>query len=490
MDAGVLRQGRSVLDYGCGRGRDVSELRRIGYDCAGWDPSFRAAGPKRPSAVVNLGFVINVIENPEERSQALKDAWAFAENVLVVAAQLTFDAKRTHVAEHEDGVLTSRGTFQKYYTQRELREYIDTTLEVQSVPAAPGVFLVFRDAAERQSVLAARYRRRSSIPKKRLSDILFEQHAGVLDHLMRFVTDRGRLPEDWELPEAAAIKTALGSIRQAFRVVLRVTGEEQWQTLRAERVQDLLLYLALERFGGRPRYSELSPDLRVDVREFFGNYTRACEEADKLLFAAGDMDRVSDTCRSSPLGKQTPEALYVHASALDNLSHLLRVYEGCARAYIGSLEAANVVKLHRDRPQVSYLCYPKFDRDPHPALIGSLLVDMQRLQVEYRDYSAGENPPILHRKEEFVGQGYPLHGRFSNLTQQEERFGLYEDTSLIGNRDGWMAVLDAKRLALRGHRVVRNREVVRQPAGADSPARTEPESAEAPRQLPASPGPE
>ena len=42
-------------------------------------------------------------------------------------------------------------TFQKYYTQDELRAWIDGTLNTRSVAAAPGIFYVFRhqDAAQR-----------------------------------------------------------------------------------------------------------------------------------------------------------------------------------------------------------------------------------------------------------------------------------------------------------------------------------------------------
>ena len=75
------------------------------------------------------------------------------------------------------------------------------------------------------------------------------------------------------------------------------------------------------------------------------------------------------------------------------LPPLLRVYEGCARGYIGVVEGANVVKLHRRVPQISYLAYPHFDHDPHPALMGSLVVHLQTLQVRYMDYRTTDSPP-------------------------------------------------------------------------------------------------
>ena len=137
------------------------------------------------------------------------------------------------------------------------------------------------------------------------------------------------------------------------------------------------------------------------------------------------------------------------------LPPLLRVYEGCARGYIGVVEGANVVKLHRRVPQISYLAYPHFDRDPHPALAGSLVVHLRTLQVRYIDYRTTDSSPILHRKETFVPADYPLHEKFARLTRQEERWGLYEHPTAIGTRQAWERLLAEKGVRLTGHRVTR-----------------------------------
>ena len=71
------------------------------------------------------------------------------------------------------------------------------------------------------------------------------------------------------------------------------------------------------------------------------------------------------------MSKLTPSALYVHQAALEELDPVLRLYEGCARNYIGAVEGANLIKLHRGAPQISYLSYPDFDTDPHPAIRSS-----------------------------------------------------------------------------------------------------------------------
>lgn len=122
---------------------------------------------------------------------------------------------------------------------------------------------------------------------------------------------------------------------------------------------------------------------------------------------------------------------------------------------VGEVEGANVVKLHREFPQVSYLGYPEFDSDPHPALAGSLLVHLQTFRVSYRDYSDSTNPPILHRKEEFIMKDDPDYAGFAALTKEEEQLGLYVDTQSIGAAQGWQEMLVRLGVRVVGHRIER-----------------------------------
>mgnify|MGYP002135007206 CR=1 FL=1 len=63
-------------------------------------------------------------------------------------------------------------------------------------------------------------------------------------------------------------------------------------------------------------------------------------------------------------------------------SALLRVYEGCARTYLGEIEDTNLVKLHRTSGKVSYLSYPDFETDPHPALMRSVMSSQALTDLE------------------------------------------------------------------------------------------------------------
>jgi DNA phosphorothioation-associated putative methyltransferase len=222
------------------------------------------------------------------------------------------------------------------------------------------------------------------------------------------------------------------------------------------RSQDLAVYLALARFDRRPNFSNLSIAMQRDVKAFFGSYVAACKAADALLFSLGKQGAIDAACRAATVGKLMPTALYLHMSALSDAPVNLRLFEGCARAYYGAIDGANVIKLSRVEPKMTYLSYPDFDTDPHPVLRWSVSVNMQTFRSKQRSYAADSNAPILHRKELFVASSYPLRDKFKRLTESEERWGLYDEPSTIGFAQGWAATLRARQVELRGHRVVRS----------------------------------
>jgi DNA phosphorothioation-associated putative methyltransferase len=150
-----------------------------------------------------------------------------------------------------------------------------------------------------------------------------------------------------------------------------------------------------------------------------------------------------------------PTALYVHTSAVQDLPALLRLYEGCARSYIGAVEGANIIKLGRGEPKVTYLSYPSFETDPHPTLVSSVSVHLQTFRMKQRSFAEAPNPPVLHRKELFVSPTHKLWPKFERLTRIEEERGLFNDPAHIGLRDGWLEALRSRNLSLRGHRLVR-----------------------------------
>jgi DNA phosphorothioation-associated putative methyltransferase len=376
--------------------------------------------------------------------------------VVAVSAQVLLAGRGKSPVEFGDGILTGRGTFQKFFEQIELKVYLEAQLQVEAIPRGIGTFYLFKDETRQQQFLANRIRRREILPRRRIAELRLEETRQALEPLMEVMAALGRLPDPIELPGAQEIIKRFGSLKRAFAAVQQITEAETWESIARRRREDLLVYLALARFRKRPPLSMRPLTLQRDMKAFFGTYTKACAEADDLLFKAGDARTIDEACKRSTVGKLLPDDLYVHRNALDSLEPLLRIYEGCGRAYLGEVEEANVIKIHRRSGKLSYLVYPDFENDPRPALLRCVKLNLRTRQIECYDYAQSANPPVLHRKECFLRTDDPLRDKFARLTAQEEKHGLLEDMAGIGTRSGWARRLSERGFSLNGHRLVRN----------------------------------
>ena len=461
LEADLFVDGETFFDYGCGYGGDIQHIAQEGYAAAGWDPYYQPDSPRICADIVNIGYVINVIESLEERREALLNAWGLTKKLLVVAAQVLIDDTDRGQIAYGDGVITSRNTFQKYYEQEELKIYIDQVLSVDAIPVALGIYFVFRDAAEGQSFRASRFRSHLLTPRVRSQVKRFEDYAEMLAPLMAFVSDRGRLPVKGELAEEAAIKGEFHSFNRAWRVILQATDADDWETIADKRRQDLLVYLALnglegdslrDSYASRPSMRRLPAQIRNDIKGLFDNYQKACTLADLMLYSLGKTHIVADCCEDSAIGYKQHGSLSVHVSALEELDPLLRLYEGCANRTIGRLDGATIIKFHAHKPQISYLFYPDFDTNPHPALHNSMHIDLRDLSVRYQKFYNLSNPPILVRKEAFVTANYPHYAKFAKLTRQENKLGIL-DSCVVKKHQEWVKCLEENCVRIKGHRL-------------------------------------
>ena len=246
LEYGVLRQGRTFFDYGCGQGSDVRGLVALGYEASGWDLVLRPDVTKREADIVNFGYVLNVIEDPAERVEALVDAFRHAGRLLVVSGLINETVDTSAARRFGDGVLTRSNTFQKFFEQQELHQYIEDALEVTAVPVALGVFYVFRDPAEQQDFLSARSRRAVDWTQisarlglggpRSLWQALYEQHKELLDAFGKLALNLGRMPEMAEFPGLGRVTELLGSTKRGLRAFVQGGGAEgiEWEAIKSQ----------------------------------------------------------------------------------------------------------------------------------------------------------------------------------------------------------------------------------------------------------------
>ena len=461
LEDGLLSTKTTFFDYGCGRGGDLKRLHKMGVPVSGWDPAYFPDEERTPADVVNLGYVVNVIEDLEERAVALCAAWELAQKLLIVSARLEWEAQNVAGNFQGDGIVTSKRTFQKFYAQDELRDWIQATTGRSCVAAAPGVFYVFRETSDEQAFTANRLTLPRRVPTVRLSEEDFKRHQDLLQPLMEFISHRGRLPTDLELDVAPQIREIFGGLARAFSLIRRVTGLEQWEAIRHERRDDLLVYLALAAFGKRPKLGQLPDRAPLTISARSSGRTRPhapkpTVSSTRPVTRTRSIGRVGrrQSARSSP-----ERAVHSSQRAISHLPPLLRVYEGCGRQLAGSVDGMTLVKLSRYRPQVSYLVYPDFDSVRAPGACGEHSSPIcPRLNLHHRDYRRTTNPPILHRKELLVTNEHPRRSQFARLSDREDKLGLFDTHQPIGMRKYWQAILSARHLTIQGHQITSNIE--------------------------------
>ena len=393
---GFLDGSRSVFDYGCGQGDDVRLLAAMGVDATGWDPAFRPDDARVPADIVNLGFVLNVIEDAGERREALENAFLLARQMLLVSVMLGYQSKRAQFAEYRDGVVTQRNTFQKYYAQDEFRAYLESTLDANAIPVAPGICLLFRDPTDEQMFLLARQqvRREWRLLRREATSRavarLIEDNRTHIDAYWLRALQLGRPPAANECPAAQALAATLGSRRRVHEWVSRLYAPEQLDAAAVGRQEDLLVYFALGHFARRRPYRALPGRLQRDVAHFFGSITRARAAGKRVLFAAGDANRVAEAamlCHDElGIGQLTgSHHLTFHQSVLGECLPLIRVYVGCALQLFGGATYVDLVKVHLESHKVTFLLYDDFHA-ARPILVERIKVDLPRLRVDYFDY--------------------------------------------------------------------------------------------------------
>ena len=448
---GQLGAERKILDYGCGRGDDVKSLRLLECQATGWDPHFQPDAELEPADVVLLTYVLNVIEDPLERQETLREAWGLAGVVLIASARLTWERSKVRGGEVADGVLTSRRTFQHLFGTSELRQFVEEATGARCVTAAPGIVYAFKDESARLSYLAQRI----------APDVEWlgsDDTSSAVGALVDYVERRGRSPRLEEMPRPVA--ELIAQLKPtALRNLIRETANPDKVDIAARQsTLNTLLILALELFNGRGPVSSLPLATQLDIRAFFSSYKEACQRADRLLLKLRDDSYVRGAMSASRAGKLTPTALYVHHRALGRLPTVLRLYEHCAAIAAGRPHAWTIAKLKHQGRAVSWLDYPEFDTDPHPRIRTGYQVDLRTLEASHRSYEASPSRPLLHRKHEFLAPDDPDVPRYRRLTEFEVKAGLYANPHLIGTESGWEAELERCGRELRGHRLVRRRQ--------------------------------
>ncbi|MEI7682206.1 MAG: DNA phosphorothioation-associated putative methyltransferase [Betaproteobacteria bacterium] len=475
---GLIGPGVTFFDYGCGRGDDVRGLIANGVDASGWDPHFANESDKRVADVVNIGFVINVIEDIDERVEALRGAYAHTSGVLSVAAMLSSEAK-PEGRLFRDGYMTSRNTFQKYFTQAQLRDFIEHTLDEVAIAAGPGVFLVFRNKNLEQTFLARRYGHRAptilsrgwirekplreKIPRLDRETRLFDEHRELFDRLWLKLLERGRILDKAEVENIAELEAVTGTLNKALRLVQSRFDIRELDIARTERTCDILVLLAMQQFEKRKPYRHLEAQLQRDIRSFFGGYGSARELAKKALFELGDIDAIDRACREAAekgLGwLEDSQSLQLHISLIERLPIALRIYVGCATVLCGDISEFDLVKIHIRSGKATLLKFVDFDNSPLPRLLQRVKVKLRDQEMDVFNYGTEYPSTLLYRKSRFINEEYPHYAEQCSFEEALENLRICDFSGYGPSELELRQRLEQSRWEIDGFNLIRSRRI-------------------------------
>jgi len=399
----LICEDATIFDYGCGRGDDVKLLQTEGFDVVGWDPHFAPDGKKRASDIVNLGYVLNVVEDPIERLEVLEKAFSYANKLLVVSALSVGAHKEPKGRRFRDGVITQRGTFQKYFEHSELGEFISSGLGSEPVSLGTGIYAVFKTDIEREEFLSKRRRVTQPSARRRLKPDLLDSDEDR-EFAQRFwdfciglarQPTQGEVPSDLELWVYEKFKTH----KRAFNWFLKNFDQNDFEDAVNTRANALLTYVALTIFRGKSPRTTIGPQVKRDAKYFWGSFKNATEKAESALFALGDTDFVSSLIQetyAAGIGQVDEKARYwVSVSDLVKLPAELQIIFGMAEWLHGDFSEGHVVRYRPETGKVHLFKYDHFESYEFPLLSKTIRISLKSRWVDVISHDEDDVERVL-----------------------------------------------------------------------------------------------
>lgn len=406
VDSSLVTNKSEIFDYGCGRGDDVSILAQNNFEkVSGWDPFFAKdnAIPKK-TEFVSLSFVLNVIEDADERHCVLKKAFKIASKALVFSVMLEHQNTLQFAYPFNDGYLTSINTFQKYYSAPEIEAVVKEQLNETPIKLGSGIYIVFKDKSLEQEYLFKRQLGLLVETKSTVKDDAGDSFAEALvSKMIKTILEFGRVPKITELKAKFQdeIAKARVSYHRLSRLALSQISISDLKHVREAFSAEILIFLAINRFDGRMKFSDLPEKFQIDVRAHFGSLKHANEDAERLLFSLSDTDGLISAALDAERaghGQLIGTKFRCHSKQCKNLPKSLRLFYKIGERLHRSIADTDIIQLHLETKKMAFLIINEFERSALPRIHSREIVNFATQDIVLVPHQDKEQVRILYLK--------------------------------------------------------------------------------------------
>lgn len=380
---------------------------------------------------------------------------------------------------YRDGFLTQRSTFQKYFAQAELKEFVEGAVGGEAIPVAPGIMFVFTDKQAEEGFLYGRQRsqhalrllgyrrerieRASKPPRETRTEYLLREYGELLERLWRQALSLGRVPLQDEFTEAPVCIDIFGTWGRALRFLQSVKDASDLAFSARQRTEDLLVFLALQLFSRRKSLRDYGVALQRDIKAHFGDYQKALSAAQQRLLDAASpalLDAACAEAASKGLGYYAEgDYLQLHISLIERLPALLRIYIGCGTVLYGDLDGIDLVKIHIRSGKLTLMKLEDFEQRPLPRLVERVKIKLRSQDIDFFVYGSGYEPPLLYFKSRYIGDDFPRYEMQLAFDEALAEQALFDPNGYGLSEAELLAALDARRLAIEGFRLGASRRL-------------------------------
>ena len=334
---------------------------------------------------------------------------------------LAGSAKLEQFTRYKDGVITKWNTFQKYFSQAEIRSYIDQVLKSKAVALGQGIFAIFKDKSlEEGFYLNRQYQNNSEYnnpiwqqlttrppPKNTSAKVqaksIYEKHHDLFNDFWQQCLELGRIPANDEFECCDDIRRVIGSHKKAFEIMANTMEIESFDQAQKQRRSHVLVYFALSLFEKRKAKSHMPARLQRDIKALFESYSQVVELAQSLLFSVGSPENINEACSKAfqmfNSGKLINNKSFTfNRDLLNQMPAVIRVYVGCAIQLYGDIDDIDMIKVHIRSRKVTLLKYDDFNKKALPLLTERTKIRLLDLDIDFFFYGEDYPYPPLYDK--------------------------------------------------------------------------------------------